>query len=115
MTHPQGPRTTSWSGTRQSLPTKTRRYILRRDKTCQLNYPQVCVGTPREVDHITPHAEATLLGWTPAQIDHPDNLQAVCPPCHGLKTGAEQARGRARAQAARPKQRPKPTHPGLRT
>lgn len=42
----------------------------------------------RECDHITPKAE----GGT----DAPENLQAICIPCHRAKTDAEAARAQGR-------------------
>lgn len=46
-----------------------------------------------------------------------DNGQALCAPCHDIKTRAEQARGRARAQQnPRPSShlvRPTGKHPGM--
>lgn len=108
--------TTPWASTRpgrHGFPPKIARYIIRRDKTCQLAYPPTCVGTPGVADHITPWAEAVALGWTPGEINHPDNGQAACAPCHAVKTQAEAQRGRARAKATRQQRRTKP-HPGLK-
>ncbi len=98
---------------RRGFPPKVARHILRRDKTCQLDYPG-CQTTPTQADHITPWAEATLLGWTPQQINDPTNGQAACGPCHAIKSQAEAQRGAARARAARPKQRPAKPHPGMK-
>lgn len=105
---------TSWNGQRRSFPAKIRRRILARDKTCQLQYPGVCTGTPEIADHIVGWADATAAGWDPRDIDDPANGQASCRPCSDTKLKAEQQRGRARAAAARPKQRPTEPHPGLK-
>ena len=102
--------TTSWSGQRRSFPTTTTRRILTRDGECQLRYPG-CTSQADEADHIIPHAEATRLGWDPADIDDETNGQAVCRHCHTIKTRSEQTTGanRRRAQARRPMSK----HPGL--
>jgi len=111
---PAAPRpTTSWSGQRRSFPTRTARYIRARDGECKLRIHPACTRTPDEADHIVGHAEALRLGWTPAQIDHPDNGQAVCRRCHQVKTQQQAAAGRARARAARPTTRRARRHPGL--
>ncbi len=111
--HPTTSTTGSWSG-RQGFPTTIRRRVLARATGCALAYPRVCTDTPREVDHTLGVEDARALGWTPEQYHSEANAQAVCSACHAVKTAAEQARGRARAQAARPRQRPTPAHPGLR-
>lgn len=54
------------------------------------------------VDHIVPVFE----GGT----DELDNLQAICPGCHQIKTQAEAARGRAKFSRLRPA----PAHPSDR-
>lgn len=46
-----------------------------------------CIRTKRvllanEVDHITPKAKCSVLGWTRQQIDDPSNLRAVNTECH---------------------------------
>lgn len=73
--------------------------ILERDAyTCQLHYEHRCIVRATEVDHIDGHD------------DHrPENLQAVCQPCHATKTGRDNA---ARTNGP-PRQREKPAHPGL--
>jgi 5-methylcytosine-specific restriction protein A len=69
---------------------KLRKQILERDHyLCQCDN---CKGgvkrtTPAtEVDHITSKAQAKLLRWTKAQIDSPDNLQAINFECHKKKS-----------------------------
>jgi len=61
---------------------KLRATVLQRDMfLCQ---PCLRVGRPtpaREVDHIKPKAQDGE--------DDPDNLQAICKPCHGEKTRRE--------------------------
>lgn len=51
------------------------------------------VTTATAVDHVTSKAEARSLGWTNAQIDDPQNLQAICDACHRTKTASESRRG----------------------
>lgn len=75
---------------------KLRKQILERD-----NYLCRCdnckggvkrVTTASEVDHIVSKAKAKLLRWTKAQIDSPDNLQAINKECHKAKTILEQGK-----------------------
>ena len=96
------PPTTSWSGTRRSVPPTTRRRILRRDPTCYR-----CNASPSvQVDHIRPVAE----GGT----DHDDNLAGICLGCHQIKTQQERTRGIRRYNTRRPqRQRATERHPGL--
>lgn len=112
MTHPIERPGTSWSKTRRPFPRATARRILTRDGECQLRY-NVCTGNADEADHIVGHADALAAGWDPADIDDETNGQAACHPCHALKTQAEQARGRQRANQQRPRIRPQPKHPGF--
>lgn len=85
--------TTAWK--------KLRLTILERDgHTCQLAYPDRCIGRATEVDHI----DAVHLGGT----DEVNGLRAACSPCHA-KRSSEQG------NAARPRERRDPEpHPGLR-
>ncbi|MDD2054183.1 HNH endonuclease [Pseudomonas putida] len=75
----------SWGSGRGGRPWRRKRdAILLRDKyTCQ-----VCGVTTNhlEVDHVVNLAQ----GGT----DEDDNLQAICVPCHKLKTAAESVQGR---------------------
>lgn len=83
---------TSWSGDRRSFPTRIRLAVIRRDPICR------CAGCPdcgppctepsTIADHKIPHAEGG--------DDTIANGQGMCDPCHGHKTRAEIARGRAR-------------------
>jgi len=78
---------------------RLRKHILERDK----HICQPCLaagmltthkrGASLEVDHITPKAK----GGT----DDPENLQAICRPCHRDKTQREAAE--AQGRAARPR------------
>jgi 5-methylcytosine-specific restriction protein A len=75
---------------------RLRKQILERDNyLCQCDN---CKGgvkrtTPAtEVDHITSKAQAKLLRWTKAQIDSPDNLNAINKDCHKAKTIQEQGK-----------------------
>ena len=49
-------------------------YVVNRDKTCLLAYPDCCTGRAETADHIVPYA----AGGT----DTPDNLQGVCRACN---------------------------------
>lgn len=71
------------------------RVVMRRDnRRCQIQSPE-CTGRAFAVDHIIPVFE----GGT----DDIDNLQAVCIPCHALKTQAEAQRSRSRVSRKRPR------------
>jgi 5-methylcytosine-specific restriction protein A len=75
---------------------KLRVVILRRDHgLCQC--PECQGGRLRltvadQVHHIVGKAEARARGWTPDEIDHPSNLQAINRDCHARIT-AKQAHG----------------------
>ena len=72
---------------------KLRLTILQRDHgLCQC--PECLGGQLRltlanSVHHIVGKAEARSRGWTPEQIDHPSNLQAVSQRCHERITAAQ--------------------------
>lgn len=76
------------------------REVLARDRYwCQLRYPDRCIGTATQADHILRPAD----GGT----DDPSNLRGACAPCHA-KRSSEQG------NAARERQnRPAGPHPGL--
>lgn len=70
--------------------TKLRTKIMERDKgLCQVCFRKGQITLAKEVDHITSKAEAKRLMWGAARIDHPLNLQAICPNCHKAKTAEE--------------------------
>jgi 5-methylcytosine-specific restriction protein A len=97
MTWGQGS-TTGWR--------KARKQALERDNyECQLDY-DVCIGYATEADHITNLASTghQSRGQAPVKVD---DLQAVCGPCHQVKTSREAAAGR-RVEWRRPPDR----HPG---
>lgn len=97
----------AWQGStrRSRLPadwaTRVVPRILRRDRLkCQLAYEDVCTGRATQVDHIK-HGD-----------DHRDsNLQAVCGPCHGRKSGREGGTASAHVRAGG--RMPTESHPGL--
>ncbi|RJQ79965.1 HNH endonuclease [Pseudonocardiaceae bacterium YIM PH 21723] len=75
--------------------------ILRRDRwACRIAGP-LCRGRATEVDHIHP-----------GDNHSPENLRAVCTPCHARKSSREGALARARLRALRT--RPLQRHPGMR-
>jgi 5-methylcytosine-specific restriction endonuclease McrA len=92
------------------VPARVKAAVIRRDEgQCQLRYPG-CAGDGWIVDHKTNIAS---LGVARAQsYDNMDNLQAVCRPCHDVKTAREAADGRKRQRrkGLRAPERP----PGLR-
>jgi len=72
---------------------KIRKLVLERDgHLCQPCLKQNRPTVAREVDHITSKAKAAKLGWSQTQVDHPDNLQAICTPCHKAKTAADEGK-----------------------
>lgn len=79
---------------------RLRRKVLKRDGgMCQIRGPR-CIVTATAVDKIRPAAQG-------GDGFDPDNLQAVCRPCHDAKTAGEAIAGRA---STRGKRRP-PLHP----
>ncbi|ATQ75077.1 HNH endonuclease [Massilia violaceinigra] len=61
---------------------------------------QVCLKAGRygviayAVDHIISKAKCAALRWSDARTDDPSNLQAICAPCHEVKTEAEQGKAK---------------------
>lgn len=93
---------TSWSGQRRSFPSAVRKQIMDRDKwRCQIKGP-TCLGKATQADHRINHAEGGS--------DDAANGQAVCGPCHDIKTQQERTRGRAKHS----RKRQPPAHPGMR-
>jgi 5-methylcytosine-specific restriction protein A len=74
---------------------KTRAAVLERDcYLCQCTY---CKAEHRttlatQVDHVVSRARAKVLGWSAAQVEHPDNLQSISEDCHKRKTMEEQGK-----------------------
>jgi 5-methylcytosine-specific restriction protein A len=57
---------------------------MRRDGgRCYSPHPDVCTGKATTVDHKIPRSAGGS--------DRDDNLAAICPPCHHVKTAAEAA------------------------
>lgn len=72
---------------------KVRKQVIARAKgLCEKCEREGKVAMGRDVDHVVSKAKAAALGWSQAKIDHPDNLQYLCTPCHKEKTAAEQGR-----------------------
>ena len=72
---------------------RTRAHVLARDShLCQCTYCKASHRTTlaTEVDHIISRAKAQALGWSPEQIEHPNNLQSINKDCHKRKTIEEQ-------------------------
>jgi 5-methylcytosine-specific restriction protein A len=93
----------TWEPSRpgRKVSARVRAFVFKRDGgECQLKLDKICLGTASECDHIVP----IVHGGS----DQPDNLRAVCRPCHARITGQL---GRA-TQLQRGK-RPKPPNPGL--
>lgn len=73
--------------------TKVRKVVIARDMgLCQMCLKEGRTTVGRDVDHKVPKAEAKRLGWTRAQMDHPDQLWLLCVPCHQAKTEQEQGK-----------------------
>lgn len=92
----------AWSPGRPRLPEAVRKRVLRRCPWCQ-----TCgLARSTEVDHVIPLAE----GGPNTEA----NAQALCSPCHLVKTKAERRRGQQRYQERRPRMSRQPeSHPGL--
>jgi 5-methylcytosine-specific restriction endonuclease McrA len=83
-----------------------RRGVLDRDqRVCQLQYPGRCTQVATQADHIIEIAD----GGSPFDLG---NGQAVCEPCHKLKTSlhANKTRWSDRSSTTHPDE----THPALR-
>jgi len=77
---------------------KLRKRIMERDcGLCQVCRRAGRVTVANQVDHIVSKANAYRMKWTPAQIDAETNLQAICNPCHLVKTEAEQGKVKHKA------------------
>lgn len=86
---------------------KARATALERDNwTCQLRYPG-CTGQASIADHIVNIASR---GVRRADALDPDDLQAVCPHCHQIKTQREAGTGKAKRKART--RLPTTPHPG---
>ena len=93
----------AWTNPSRGAPKRLRAQVMRRDnRTCQR-----CGNPATDVDHKRNRAE----GGT----DDLDNLEAICPSCHDMKTAAERVRGQRRSAAWRARRRklPEQRHPGL--
>lgn len=95
-----GPRTASSRVTGRAQWRRVRAVVLARDGgACQLRLPG-CAGVAAQVDKVRPVAQ----GGDPFDLG---NLQAVCAPCHRVKTQRDAAAGRVSER------RPAERHPGL--
>lgn len=115
MTTPRPPRRSGWQ--RQGKPTasarvtrssswkRVRQSVLDRDEhRCRIRGPR-CIGVATIVDKRIPASIA------PALAEEPDNLQAVCRPCHTAKTAKEAAEASKRSPRRRTQKRPARIHP----
>ena len=74
---------------------RLRTKILQRDcELCQVCRKKGRTAVAYAVDHIVSKANATRMKWTLEQIDGETNLQAICKPCHLVKTEAEQGKSK---------------------
>jgi 5-methylcytosine-specific restriction protein A len=72
---------------------RVRRLVMKRDfGLCQPCRRRGLITIATAVDHIISKAKAATLRWSQARIDDPANLQAICKPCHDVKTEAEQGK-----------------------
>ncbi|MFE5290195.1 HNH endonuclease [Nocardia sp. NPDC056611] len=78
--------------------------MVRDGRRCQLRLAG-CVGAATEVDH----RSGVAFGGS----DRMENLQAVCAPCHRVKTQEEAREGSRRRRAAAVHVDHKRKHPGL--
>lgn len=69
---------------------RVRKVVLARDfGLCQVCKKKGFVTHATAVDHIISKAKAATLRWSQERIDAESNLQAICKPCHDLKTVEE--------------------------
>lgn len=81
----------------RGVPAKVARRVMRRDThRCQIAGPG-CAGEAIQVDHIVPVFEGG--------VNELSNLQAVCGPCHEVKTQVEAQRARMKLSRKRPPMR----------
>lgn len=98
----------AWQGSHSSgFPPKMRQRILRRDPVCRcLGCPDhqgaSCTNPSTEADHVVPVAR----GGDHSML----NGAGLCSGCHGHKTKADAAEGRA----LKSRKRPEPRHPGFK-
>ncbi|NML61815.1 HNH endonuclease [Massilia sp. RP-1-19] len=72
---------------------QVRKVVLARDcGLCQVCLKKGAYTTTNIVDHIMSKANAAKLKWSKERTEHPDNLQAICKPCHDIKTEEEQGK-----------------------
>lgn len=72
---------------------RLRKTVMERDKwLCQVCAKAGRTTSAKAVDHITSKAKAATMRWTQEQIDAESNLQAICKPCHDVKTEQEQGK-----------------------
>lgn len=72
---------------------KVRKQVLERDAgQCQQCKRAGLSVLAHAVDHIVSKADAARRRWTRAQTDALSNLEAICEPCHLVKTEAEQGK-----------------------
>lgn len=84
---------------------RNRAIVMRRDgRRCQLRTPGICIGVATDCDHIGD------------RLDHrPENMRAVCRPCHQLRSSGQggAAAGRAARKRRAMRFREAEPHPGL--
>lgn len=98
------PDTDSWGQGSTRASRRARAAALDRDgHQCQLKYDG-CTRTATEADHVI---SITAIGQRRADATNPDDLQAACTHCHGIKT-----RRQAAAAKGYRSRRPKSPHPG---
>lgn len=76
---------------------RLRKRIMERDcGLCQPCRKKGLVSIATAVDHIVSKAKAATLRWSQENIDAEANLQAICKPCHDVKTEEEQGKKKHR-------------------
>lgn len=72
---------------------QVRKVVIARAKgLCEKCEREGRVSPGRDVDHVVSKDKAKRLGWSQKKMDHPDNLQYLCLPCHKAKTAADEGR-----------------------
>ncbi len=76
---------------------RVRKVVMERDcGLCQVCRKNGIVTIATQVDHIVSKAKAATLRWSQERIDAEANLQAICKPCHDVKTEEEQGKKKRR-------------------
>jgi hypothetical protein len=85
-------------GQGSNIPARIKAQVRRRDKVCQLQYPDVCTSRIDEMDHTVGLADQ---GQQRTTVRNAAEVQGVCRACHKVKTEGQRLAGIERAKAQR--------------